>query len=147
MEIPILPNDFVHSCHVTRRTAMRWCRRGAPQWAVDLVRLRRGFLPWEHWAGWRIDNDGLQSPEGDKYHWSLIRAIPYLLEASHERYKQETREMITRTLARQVVPSLPLIVSGEPNRQGLNRESDPEAENKHPVDQKKRFKAAPATRP
>src|SRR3569832_2590775 len=86
MEIPILPNDFVHSCHVTRRTAMRWCRRGAPQWAVAHVRLRRGFLPWEHWAGWRIANAGLQSPEGDKYHWSLIRAIPYLLEASHERY-------------------------------------------------------------
>src|SRR3569623_3458222 len=96
MEIPILPNDFVHSCHVTRRTAVRWCRRGAPQWAVDLVRLRRGYLPWEHWDGWIIDNDGLQSPQGAKYHWSLIRAIPYLLEASQERYRQHERETVFR---------------------------------------------------
>src|SRR3569833_2556884 len=69
-------DDFIQWCHVSKSTARRWRRLGAPQWAVDLVRLRRGVLPWERWAGWRIDDDGLESPQGDKYHWSLIRAIP-----------------------------------------------------------------------
>ena len=99
--------EFINWCNETQRTAARWQKTGAPQWAQDLVRLRRGLLPWEHWEGWIIDNDGLQSPQGDKYHWSLIRAIPFLLEASHERYKRSTAEMIAKAkAAHQVLPSL-----------------------------------------
>ena len=97
--------EFINWCNETQRTAARWQKTGAPQWAQDHVRLRHGLLPWEHWEGWQIDDDGLQSPQGDRYHYSLIRAIPYLLAASQERYRQNVREMTETATAAAAIDS------------------------------------------
>jgi len=97
--------EFTNWCHVSKRTATRWQKTGAPQWAQDLVRLRRGVLPWEHWEGWIVENDGLQSPQGEKYHYSLIRAIPYLLAASQERYRRNVQEITVKAAAAAAIDS------------------------------------------
>src|SRR3569833_776034 len=89
-------DDFIQWCHVSKSTARRWRRLGAPQWAVDLVRLRRGVLPWERWAGWRIDDDNLESPQGDKNHRTQNQTNPNQQEASHERYWQLVKEEVSR---------------------------------------------------
>ena len=99
MTAEFLSIEFITWCHVSRRTAARWQKTGAPRWAQDLVRLRRGVLPWENWNGWIVDVDGLQSPQGEKYHYSLIRAIPFLLAASQERYRQNVRDITEKAKA------------------------------------------------
>ncbi len=79
---------------VTVRTLQRWRNDGAPGWAMYMLRVHAGHLPWPGWEGWQVDNGHLFPPgysrngisPGDLY------AVPFLNQLVAE-YKKKARRL------------------------------------------------------
>ena len=77
---------------VTVRTVQRWRKGGAPDWALFMLRVRAGHMPWPGWEGWQIDNGYLFPPGFTRHGISPgdISALPFLYQLLAE-YKAQVR--------------------------------------------------------
>ena len=73
-----------------------------------MIRVHAGYLPWQGWDGWQVDN-GYLFPPGFRRHGLKpgdINALPYLLQlvAEYQRKERDLRTMYDQAETCQQMP-------------------------------------------
>jgi hypothetical protein len=82
--------DAARFCGVSPHTYRRWRRDRAPRWAVRLLAIRAGVMPWPGWSGWEVSNGLLFPPGMTRGGLSAgdVLALPYLQALIAEQRRQ-----------------------------------------------------------